>query len=127
MSGKISTGLYLQRQDDPMLWEEVDQYIWDNWTKALLNGSPRYSGNRVSKRNGSIHITASSLTNRDLAIITRFCGVRDNEAPSSLPGGFVRTPEFVPFVIRGKTTLHENGGGDFVYKPTTKKPTEGVA
>jgi len=113
----MSTGLYLQLNDDTLLWEEVDSYTWDNWQNALnQKGEARYSGNRVKiGPTKAIQIQASNLTSRDLAVIMRFCGIRENEAPSSVPGGFVRRPEFIRFTQKRtkKTTLHEMGGENY--------------
>jgi hypothetical protein len=115
------TGLYLQVLEDTLVWEEVDQYTWDNWSFALdQEGKQRYSGNRVKKEGATFTVEAKDLVIRDMAVIMRFCGVRDNDAPGSVAGGFIRRPEFVRFVKRGKSSLHQMHGDDYVCRKVTK-------
>lgn len=110
------TDFYLQRKNDSIVWEEVDQFTWDNWDKAIdKDGGPRYSGNRVARVGNQICISAT-LEPRDLAVISRFLGVRDIDAPGSVRDGFVRRPEYVKFKVRNKNVLHELHGGDYVYR-----------
>ena len=109
------TGLFLQLAGADMAWEEVDQFTWDNWERALTHsGSQRYTGNRVQREPTTVSIQVDKISSRDLAVICRFCSVRETECPGSVNGGFVHHPEFVPFTIRKKTILHQMNGGNFV-------------
>ena len=117
----VKMALYLQLTDEPMAWEEVDDFTWENWDQALTQkGERRYTGNRVSvDPNKNITIHASRLSSKDMAIVMRFCGVRENEAPGSVPGGFIRRPEFVRFQQKRstKTVLHEMNGENYTCRP----------
>jgi hypothetical protein len=111
------SGLYLQLANETNVWEEVDLYTWKNWENALdREDKKRYTGNRVSCDAQGITVQGTRLTKRDFAIIARFCGVRDSDAPGSVANGFVRNPEFIRFNIRKKTVVHEVHGRDYVTK-----------
>lgn len=114
----MTVHFYLQRRDNTLLWERVDTYIWDNYEHALApDQESRYTGNKVRVENHTlISIEARDLTPRDMSIIMRFCGVRGNEAPGSVPAGFVRDTEFVPFRKGKREWLHQIGGTNFVAK-----------
>jgi len=114
--------LFLQRAGKLRVWEEVDKYTWSNWDKAIDKDGPRYNGNRVSKTGDGIDIQCANITSADAAIIMRFLAIKGNEAPGSVEGGFVRTPEFVRFKGRGnKVILHEMNGSDYVCRQNPER------
>lgn len=111
---ETQTRYLLQRADERKVWEEVDEYVYRHHQKAVLpNGDPRYSGNRILKlADGTTDLTLEGMDSTDLGIITRFLGVRVEQG--SVPGGFVRTPEFVKMILQqNRVVLHEIGGDNF--------------
>jgi hypothetical protein len=121
MSQKLSR--YLQLAHDPIGWEEVDEYTWENYEQALGpdGQKARYTGNMVLTEGDKIMIHGEDLTARDMCVIMRFAGVKGNEAPQSLTGGFVRSQDFLRFRKGKKEWIHETNG-DNHYKRT--KATE---
>ena len=119
-------GFYLQRRDNPGMWEEVDFYVWELRDKALdKQGNVRYSGNAVCQIGGKIAIEGKDLSTKDLAVICRFLGVRESEASGSTVSGFLQKPEFVQFKGRaGKLIMHQINGPDFVCKAPAIKAEE---
>lgn len=121
MPAAAKYGMFLQRADHR--WEEVDQYCYDHWEDAILrDGTPRYNGNRLQIKGGSVKIDAT-LSMEDAAIVARIVGFSSSQ--TTQPRGFVDEPEFVPFAIkRGskvKTTIHQVGTDeDFVQKSYIK-------
>jgi hypothetical protein len=92
-------------------WEKVDEFTFSHWEKALnADDSPRYSGARACRGEGKFTVHADDLSKGDFGILTRFLGVSAHDSPGSLPGGFIREPEFIKFRIGKKTVLREVGG-----------------
>ena len=102
---------WLQRADKSH-WEKVDEFTFVNWQNALIcqgEDKPRYNGNRVSRSAEGVHISCVNLTNKDYAIIARFLAITEKDCPFSVPGGFVKSPDFIKFK-RGKgVVLREIG------------------
>jgi len=104
----MKAAFYLQRADETQVWEQVDEYVWDNATKVVMKdgASPRYSGNGVIIKDNRIEILGL-MTEKDVGIICRFLNIRAESGTH--PNGFLQNPEYVK-IKRGKNaTVHELG------------------
>ncbi len=104
---------YLQTATDSKVWENVDEYVFKHHAKAVLpNGEKRYSGNRIWTVEGKYNLDLTNVDSADLGVIARFLSVRVDQG--TMPGGYVRTPEFVKLAFQqNRVVLHEIGGENF--------------
>ena len=115
------THYFLQRADDHKLWEEVDELVYKDFAHAVgKDGQPRYSGNRILQDGNHHNMDLEGVSQEELAIICRFLGIREQMAPGSVPGGFLRRPEYVKLSYisnkklgQHREVLHEIGGQSF--------------
>ncbi len=93
-------------------WEEVDEYVFKNYSKAITSdGEKRYTNNRaVRGDNGRLQIIADDLSAIELSYLARFVGITSNELGVNVPGGFIRTVESVKFKIANSNIIHEING-----------------
>lgn len=93
-------------------WEEVDEYVFKNYTKAITSdGGKRYTNNRaVRTDDGRFQIIADDLSVAELAYLARFAGITSNDLGVNVPGGFIRTVESVKFKIANSNIIHEING-----------------
>jgi hypothetical protein len=91
-------------------WEEVSEYIYENHHKVFLEDNrKRYNGNKAKRiANGSISITAESMTDRDYAILMRMFGISVNVSSAT---GYLKKPEYLKVLERKKIVLHEVATG----------------
>src|SRR4051812_24334769 len=103
--------LYLQRLDDQKVWEEVDDYVFKNYTKVVLpDGGRRYTDNRIWVRDGRCGMVLDGVEQVDLGLVMRFLGVSVNQNAT----GFLRKPDAVKLKFpQNRTILHEIGGANF--------------
>lgn len=85
---------YLQRQQDSDVWEEVDEYTFNNMDNAITaGGAPRYSGSWITVDETGWHDMHLSHVGRDeLGVVMRFLSV---EIAGVKPGGYLQTPGYV--------------------------------
>jgi hypothetical protein len=104
---------YLQTAADSKVWESVDEYVFKHYAKAVLpTGEKRYSGNRIWTTEGKLNLALTGVDTNDLGIIARFLSVRVDQG--TIPGGYVRSPEFVKLAFQqNRVVLHEIGGENF--------------
>jgi hypothetical protein len=111
-----TTEYFLQRPDD--IWEKVDDFTFKNWEKAVTaDDTKRYNGNRVLRTpEGRLSVITEAMTPKDFGTLLRFLGISHNDSPPSVPGGFLRSPEFVKFRRGSQILLHETNGETFIKK-----------
>jgi len=101
---------YFLQRDDVELWEEVDEYTFQNRSNVVFDGQSednRYNDNFIRCEGAVVDIQYSGNP-KGLAIILRMLGV--NPSVSERPGGICQTPENV-VLKKGKSTFlhHING------------------
>lgn len=106
---------YCQRNGDKgIVWEKVDEFTFNNHHRCfiIINGNEiaRYTGNRISKTpTGEITLDfKEALTSHSLGNVARFLEIKIPQ--TTIPGGFLREPEFIEMKLRNKNTVHKNGG-----------------
>tara|TARA_Y100000034_G_C6756605_1_gene336699 strand:- start:341 stop:727 length:387 start_codon:yes stop_codon:yes gene_type:complete len=124
----VSTERYIQTTEDAEVWEQVDQYTWDNRTKALREHEgaylPRYTENRFLVDSGEVTITAENLSSKEVFIIAKLAGYDVRHAPNAThPGGFGQEPEYIRFQGRGESHIVRHlPSGDSFKQTVQKKP-----
>lgn len=105
--------IYMQTMADPKVWEEVDEYTFTHWNTALSCTGPRYTGNYVRQRESKhFDFRLQDVATEAVGAIMRFFQIQP--LGGSMPNGFIRSPEFVLFLSKGKKTyLHQIGGENF--------------
>lgn len=112
----------LQRADNPEVFEEVDEYVFNHRREVILPGikpgaetQRRYSDLWVLFDGDSIGISTTT-TPKILSIITRILGIQP--ITGSTPSGWLKEPENVFLrTPKGKGILHVMNGDNYVQVP----------
>ncbi len=77
-------------------WDEVSEAVYNDLDSYLnMDETPRYNGNRFCHHDKGVEMHCpTSLSQTELAIITRLVGA-EKSCPPSVPGGFVSRPDFL--------------------------------
>lgn len=109
---------FLQRHDDPLVFEQVDGFLWANWAYAKKQNEQRYTGlgYKVADAGALEPLfqfqipSGTCLTKPELAVIMRVMNVKVTDAPEKKEYGFVQAPEYVKLILGGIAKIHELNG-----------------
>lgn len=122
---------YLQTEADPEVFEIADEYVFRHRAEAIVTAGykptatatvrKRYTGfGLIVDENDIEFVGVSKISLRELAVITRFLGIKP-DGVGTKGGGFLREVETVNLSSRGREILHVMFGDNWTRQPAKKE------